>query len=76
MAHTSVVTFPYNGSTYTAEVKRVDGSIYIFVPDHKLHHILPKGKATFKLEQGIQLNDQQLTPEQDLILSILGAMEA
>ena len=50
MAQSSVITFPYSGSMYNAEVKRVDGSIYIFVPDQRLHHILPEGKATFKLK--------------------------
>jgi hypothetical protein len=75
MASPSIITFPYNGSTYTAEVKGGDGSLYFFVPDQTLHHILPEGKTTFKLKQGFELRDGQLTPQQDLILSILGAME-
>lgn len=75
MDQTSVISFPYKGSTYNAEIQRVDGSIYIFVPDQRLHHILPEGKAHFKLKQGVQLNDQQLTPDQDLILCILGAID-
>lgn len=76
MVQPSVITFPYNGNTYTAEVNRVDGTLSIVVPDQSLHHILPEGKATVPLKQGIPLNDQALTPEQDLLLSILGAMEA
>ena len=76
MAHPSVITFPYNGSIYTAEVQQMDSSLSIFVPDQRLHDLLPEGRATISLKQGIQLNDQQITPQQDLILSILGAIES
>ena len=75
MAQASIITFPYNGCTYSAEVQIADGSIDIFVLDQRLHQILPGGKTSFKRQQGIRLNDQNLTPEQDLILCILGAME-
>ena len=74
MAQPLVITFPFNGNTYTAEIKQQDGSLFIFVPDQGLHHILPEGKVNFTLEIGIQLSNGDSTFRQDLLLSILGAM--
>lgn len=75
MAQPFVVTFSYDGNTYTAEVNQVDGSLSIFLPDQRLHHILPDGKVTLHLEKGMEVYDEEPTPRQDLLLSILGAMD-
>lgn len=75
MAQPFVVTFSYDGNTYTAEVNQVDGSLFIFLPDQRLYHILPNGKATLHLEKGMEVYDEEPNPRQDLLLSILGAMD-
>ena len=74
MAGITQVPFSYNDSYYKAEVQKVDGSLHITFPDAALHHIVPSGKITVDLKQGLPVNADSITDKQSLILSVLGAM--
>lgn len=75
MARAFTINFPYNGSTYTAIITQIDGSITIYIPDETLHSILPQGKISYNPQQGIQVDSPRLKPAQDLIVTILGVIE-
>lgn len=76
MAQALTSTFTYEDKNYTAVITQIDGSISIYVPDSSLHRILPGGKFTFNPEQGIKVDTPRLSPAQNLVLSILAAVEA
>jgi PAS domain S-box-containing protein len=74
MAEITQISFSYNDSSYHAEVQKVDGSLRITFPDAALHHIVPSGKITVDLKQGLPINADSITNQQSLILSVLAAM--
>jgi len=74
MAEKSLISFFYKDSSYNAEVQKVDGSLYINLPDAALHHIVPSGKIAVDLKQGLAMNADFITEKQDLILSVMGAL--
>ena len=74
MAEITQIPFSYKDSSYHAEVQKVDGSLHISFPDAALHHIVPSGKITVDLKQGLPVNADSITDKQSLILSVLGAM--
>ncbi len=75
MARVFTTTFPYQGKSYTAVISQIDGSLTIYIPDESLHSILPGGRVSFHSHQGIKIDTPQLSPVQDLIISVLGAIE-
>ena len=75
MARAFTSSFAYENKSYTAVITQIDGSVGIYVPDESLHHILPKGKFTFDPAQGFKIDTPRLSPAQQLILSILSAVE-
>lgn len=75
MARTFTTFFPYHGSTYTAVISHQDDAVNIYLPDESLHAILPNGKATYHLQQGLQIDVPKLSAAQHLVLTIVIAME-
>jgi len=75
MARAFTSTFTYEGKNYTAVITQIYGSVSIYVPDERLHHILPQGKFTFNPAQGVKIDTPKLSPAQNLVLSILSAVE-
>ena len=76
MARVFTINFPYKDNTYTAVITQLDGSINIYIPDEKLHTLLPQGRISFDPAQGIPIDAPQLKPAQDLIVTVLGAIES
>jgi hypothetical protein len=75
MARAFTSTFTYKNQHYMAVITQVDGSVSIYVPDESLHGILPQGKFTYNPEQGLKIDTTRLSPVQDLVLTILRAVE-
>lgn len=75
MARVFTTTFLYTGKTYTAVISQIDGSVSIFLPDESLHSILPQGRITLDAQKGLKINTPKLTPAQNLVLTILSAVE-
>ena len=59
----------------TIEAKRLF-DIVRSLPDEDLHTLIPEGRMTFDLQQQVPVNAQQLRPAENLIVTILGAIEA
>ena len=74
MSEKTLISFFYKDSSYNAEVQKVDGSLYITLPDVSLHHIVPSGKITVDLKQGVPLKADSITEKQDLILSVMASL--
>ena len=75
MARAFTTNFSYNGNTYTAVISQVNGSITIYIPDETLHSLLPEGRISFNPQQGIKIDAPELSPAQELVISILSALE-
>jgi hypothetical protein len=75
MARAFTTTFFYNGKIYTAVISQINGSLTIYIPDETLHSLLPDGRISFNPQQGIKIDTPQLSPAQDLLISILSVIE-
>jgi hypothetical protein len=75
MARVFTTTFINNGKTYTAVISQIDGSISIYVPDESLHSILPKGRISIDAQKGLKIDTPEITPAQNLVLTILSTVE-
>lgn len=76
MARTFTCTFVYGNENYTAVVTQVNGTVSIYVPDERLHHILPQGKFTYDPAQDLKTDSPRLSAVQNLIRAILSSIEA
>jgi len=76
MARAFTSTFTYENKHYTAVITQIDGSVSIYVPDERLHGILLQGRFTFTTDIGVKIDTPALSPVQNLVLSILSAVEA
>lgn len=76
MARSFTINFPYNGGNYAAVISQIDGSTTIYIPNHTLQTLIPQGRFSFNLQQGVQIDKPQLTPAQDLIVTVIGVIEA
>ncbi len=76
MARVFTTTFHYQEKSYTAVISQIGGSLTIYIPEETLHSILPAGRVSFNLKDGIHIDTPQLSPAQDLIVSVLGTIEA
>lgn len=74
MASVFTTKFQYKEVFYTAHITQLDGSIHISVPE-ELHHLLPDGKAVYKLEKGLELSSPELTEYESLMIAILASLE-
>lgn len=74
MAEIIQIAVSYKNCSYTAEVQKVDGLLYITFPDAALHHIVPFGKMTIDLKQVLPKNADSNTEQQGLTLSVLSAI--
>jgi PAS domain S-box-containing protein len=74
MAEITLISFFYKDNSYNAEVQKVDGSLYISLPDVSLHHIVPSGKITVDLRQCLPVSADSMSDKQDIILSVMGAL--
>lgn len=74
MVNVFTTEFQYNGAFYTAHITQLDDSIHISVPE-ELHHLLPDGKAVYKLRKGLELSSPELTEYQRLMIAILASIE-
>jgi hypothetical protein len=75
MARTFTTSFYYNGNIYTAVISQLDGALNIYIPDESLHNILPGGKASYKLAEGLKIDRPHLSPAQHVLLSVLSSIE-
>ena len=75
MARAFTINFNYNSKTYLAVISQVKTSINIYIPDETLHSILPQGKISFNLQDGIHVDTPELKPAKDLIVTVLGVLE-
>lgn len=75
MARVFTISFEYRGSTHTALITQVDGSLTIRVVDDALHSILPDGEVVYNMKQGLQIDPVTLTTAQDLMIAILSTIE-
>ena len=75
MANNFTTKFYYNEVPYTAHISQVDASLYIFVSNPELHHLLPDGKAVYHSEKGLELSHPQMTEYQNLMAAILTSIE-
>lgn len=75
MARAFSTLFNFYDKAYTAVITQVDGSINFYVPDESLHHIIPKGRYSYKVEQGLKIDTPKLNPLQNLIVGILASLE-
>ena len=75
MARVFTTLFNYYDKAYTAVITQIDGSVSLYVPDERLHHIIPRGRFSYNPEQGLKIDTPKLNPLQNLILTILAAAE-
>jgi hypothetical protein len=79
MARLFTTPFAYQNQTYTAVVSITQCSgthtVMIHFPDPSLHQIVPGGTVSFDAEKGLPLDNPTLTPAQQLLLSVLTAIE-
>jgi hypothetical protein len=79
MARIFTVNFNYQEQTFTAviSITESDGNskVMIHLTDGSLHEILPGGSLSFDAHKGIPMENQDLTPAQDLLASVLAAVE-
>lgn len=75
MARAFTINFPYNDREYTAVITQAKGSISIYIPHEELHSVLPEGRLSFNPQEGLHFDAAQLKPAQNLITTVLGALE-
>lgn len=70
MPRAFTIDFLYNGNNYTAVITQLDNIYTIYLPDEKLHNILPKGKFTFNSRDIFCLEDIEGKSRRELIKTI------
>jgi hypothetical protein len=80
MARIFSIDFEYKGETYTAVVTirkhDSDALLSVYVPDVKLHHILPGGKINLDSLEDHQEDTNDTAPVHELLNSIMIAVKA
>lgn len=74
MPRAFTIDFFFNGINYTAVITQLDNIVTIYLPDEKLHNILPKGKFTFNTCDNLSIEDIEVKPRRELINSILNVL--
>ena len=79
MARLFTVSFDYKEQTYTAVISLThcngNHTVTIHLPDESLHPILGSDTISFDAEKGLPIDSPAITPAQELLISILIAVE-
>ena len=79
MARVFSTSFTHQGQSYPVVVSITEANgitaVNIYLPDTSLHEILPGGKFSFNAKDGLLLNYPKFTPAQDLLISVLSAVD-
>ena len=75
MARAFITQFHHHNGVYTAVIMQFNNAVRFYVPDESLHHIIPDGRFSYNLEQGLQIDSPALNPLRNLIMNIISAME-
>jgi len=79
MARLFTVPFHYKEQTYTAVISLThcngNHTVTIHLPDESLHPVLGSDTVSFDAEKGLPIDSPTITPAQELLISILIAVE-
>lgn len=75
MPRSFTVTFTHNRNVYTAVVTQLQSSVSVYLPDERLHDILPHGRFCYDAGQGPNIDATKRSPVQHLMLDVLAAIE-
>lgn len=74
MARSFTLFFYHDDEEYTAVVSQLKDTVCIYIPDLRLHHLIPNGKFTFHSKAGLQ-PDQYQDPLKSLLKELWNAIE-
>ena len=65
----------FNDIIYMAVITQVGGLVSVYLPDERLHHLVPNGRFTYNPEQRIKIDAAGMSPLQNLQLAVMAAIE-
>jgi hypothetical protein len=75
MPRSFTINFTHKGKAYVAVVSHLHNSVCVYIPDGSLHHIVPNGRFTYDMQQGLPTDTIGLNPLQNLIADVMNATE-
>jgi hypothetical protein len=60
---------------YMAVVSHVQSAVSVYIPDESLHHIVPQGRFSYDIQEGLPIDTRGISPLQNLMLDVLAAIE-
>lgn len=76
MPRSFTINFVHNKKEYTAVIAQLQDSVCVYLPDESLHDILPNGRFSYDLGQGLNINPTARTPTEKLMLDVMMAIES